>query len=176
MSMDSRIQTLLDRDECTGLVHRLARAIDRCDAELVRSVFHPDATDDHGSFRGTAADFVPWVMEVLAGMRRTQHVLGQILIEFDGDTAVGESYFIAHHVLPNEAGDTFMLAAGRYLDRFEKRDGAWRISHRHAVYDWSSTEGVSDMWNRANMPGFAFGERGTADMSYAHFARHARAA
>ena len=26
--------------------------------------------------------------------------------------------------------------AGRYIDRFEKRDGEWRIAKRMVVYDW----------------------------------------
>lgn len=167
--LDPRVQALLDREACRDLVHRLARGIDRCDAELVRSVFHPDATDDHGLFRGTAAAFVPWVMEVLAGMVRTQHVIGNILIELDGDEARGESYFVAHHVLPGEAGETFMVAAGRYLDRFTRRNGTWKIAHRHAVYDWSSSAPSTDIWDRARLADHAFGARGPADPSYAHF-------
>ena len=75
----------LEDDLGITLFDRLARGIDRCDADLVRAVFHPDATDDHGMYKGTAADFVPWVMEVLAGMRRTQHMIGNVLIEVDGD-------------------------------------------------------------------------------------------
>ena len=110
-TIDPRLQRLLDKDDCTELVHKLARAIDRCDAGLVETVFHPDATDDHGGYKGSARDFVPWVMEVLAGMRRTQHIIGNVLIEIDGDRAQGESYFIAHHVLPGDGGDRFMVAA-----------------------------------------------------------------
>lgn len=169
--LDPRVARMLDKQECTELVHRLARAIDRCDAGLVGRLFHPDATDDHGSFKGTAQDFVPWVMQVLAGMRRTQHVIGNVLIELDGDTAYGESYFIAHHALPDRDGgaDTFMVAAGRYLDRFERRGGAWRIAHRGATYDWSSAVPSTDMWNRDATPTHSFGVRGEADPSYAHF-------
>ena len=169
--LDPRVALLLDKMACTELVHRLARGIDRCDADLVRAVFHPDATDDHGMYKGSAADFVPWVMDVLAGMRRTQHMIGNVLIEVDGDKAQGEAYFIAHHHIPSgEGGDNFMVAAGRYLDRFERRDGEWRMSHRHAVYDWSTVAPSTDMWDRTAMPGYAFGERGHADPSYNHFA------
>lgn len=173
---DPRITRLLDKQDCVELVHKFARAIDRCDADLVREILHPDATDDHGGYKGTGADFIPWVMEVLSGMRRTQHMVGNILVEVDGDRAEGESYFIAHHVLPGGDGDRFMVAAGRYLDRFERRDGRWKIAHRHAVYDWSTNVAASDIWDRGNSPGYAFGERGTADPSYPHFARAMRAA
>lgn len=168
-STQDRMAALLDKQDCIELVHRMARAIDRCDADLVRKLFHPDATDDHGGFKGSASDFVPWVMEVLGTMTRTQHVIGNILIELDGDQARGESYFIAHHTIPGEDdSDTFMIAAGRYLDRFERRDGIWKMAHRWAVYDWSSAAPSSDIWDRPAMDGYAFGARGKPDPSYAH--------
>ncbi|MEO8813321.1 MAG: nuclear transport factor 2 family protein [Caulobacteraceae bacterium] len=174
--MDERaIGELLDKQACAELVWRLARGIDRVDEALLRSVFHPDATDDHGVFAGTAAAFVDWVLPVLRTMRRTQHFIGNVLIEVDGDRARGESYFIAHHTIGGEAGgdgtvpDGFSIAAGRYLDRFERRDGTWLIGHRQAVYDWSSSAPSSDVWNRPT-PGWTFGARAPHDASCTHFA------
>lgn len=168
---DEAWRSLADKQACVELVYRLARAIDRCDEPLLRSLFHSDATDDHGVFHGTASDFVSWVMPVLHGMRRTQHFIGQVLIELDGELARGESYFIAHHQLPQADGpDSFMIAAGRYLDRFERRAGGWRIAHRQAVYDWNSTAPSTDSWDRDSPGVWSFGARGEADISYAHFA------
>lgn len=170
--MEAEWRELLDKQACTELVYRLARAIDRCDEPLLRSLFHPDATDDHGVFHGTASDFADWVMPVLHGMRRTQHLIGNVLIDIDGDRASGESYFIAHHHLPQESGpDVFMLAAGRYLDRFERRDGHWKIAHRQAAYDWNSAAPSTDSWNRDPPGAWTFGRRGPSDASYANFAR-----
>jgi hypothetical protein len=160
-----------DKQACIELVYRMARAIDRCDETLLRSLFHPDATDDHGVFQGTASDFATWVMPVLAGMKRTQHFIGNVLIELEGDVARGESYFIAHHTVTGEAGtDAVSIAAGRYLDRFELRGGEWRVGHRHAVYDWNSQGAASDNWNRDQPGAWRFGQRGSGDVSYAHFA------
>jgi ketosteroid isomerase-like protein len=165
-----RLALTADKLECTELVTRLARAIDRCDAALLAELFHPDATDDHGRFQGTASEFIAWVIPLLRTMKQTQHVIGQCLIEVDGDRAVGESYFVAHHTVPGPDGDLFSLAAGRYLDRFERRDGVWKIAHRHAVYDWNSTEKSTDSFNRDEPGAMAFGARGAGDPSYAHFA------
>jgi len=168
---DARLRVFLDKQDCAELIYRLARAIDRCDAALLRSLFHDDATDDHGVFHGTAKDFVPWVMDVLATMKRTQHCICNMLIEVDGDRAFGETYFIAHHTLQNEKGDdVFMIAAGRYLDRFERRNGVWKISHRQACYDWNSVGPSTDTWNRAVPGQWTFGPRGEQDKSYANFA------
>ena len=30
-----------------------------------------------------------------------------------------------------------LIAHGRYLDRYEKREGVWRILYRKIIYDWS---------------------------------------
>jgi hypothetical protein len=164
-------RALVDKQACVELVYRLARAIDRCDEALLRTLFHPDATDDHGGYHGSAAGFIDWVMPLLATMKRTQHCICNVLIELHGDTAYGESYFIAHHAIAQEGGpDQFMVAAGRYLDRFERRDGEWRIGHRHAAYDWNAHTESSDAWNRQTPGAWTFGQRGTADASYAHFA------
>ena len=178
MPAAERLQALLDKQEITELVYRMARAVDRCDATLMTALFHPDATDDHGMFKGEARDFVPWVMEVLAGMKVTQHLIGNVLIMLDGDRASAETYFVAHHVIAADQGgiflaakagdpDQFMLAGGRYLDHFEKRDGVWRFSHRHAVYDWNAEGPSTETWDRAALDGWAFGQRGDADPSYA---------
>jgi hypothetical protein len=164
-----RLAALLDKAECTELVHKVARAIDRRDAALLATLFHPDATDDHGMFAGSATDFIAWVMPVLATMKRTQHVIGQVLVELDGDRASSESYFIAHHALAGPDGDIFMIAAGRYLDRFERRDGVWKISHRHAVYDWNDSRPSTDSFDRDTPNGWSYGIAGRDDPSYTHF-------
>ncbi|QXQ07097.1 nuclear transport factor 2 family protein [Sphingosinicellaceae bacterium] len=168
MTSQANLDAFLDKQVLTELVYKLARSIDRCDAVLLKSLFHPDATDDHGSFVGTAADFIPWVMDVLATMRRTQHIIGNVLIELDGDTAYGESYFVAHHVIDKAGSDILMIAAGRYLDRFERRAGEWKFAHRHAIYDWSRTEPATDIWDRDNPGATVFGARGHDDASYAN--------
>lgn len=165
----SRLALAADKLACTDLVAQVARAIDRRDAALLASLFHPDATDDHGMFSGTAAEFVAWVMPLLATMKQTQHVIGQCLVSVAGDRAAGESYFIAHHTLPGPDGDQFMVAAGRYLDTFERRSGVWKILRRHAVYDWNSNGPSSDNFDRANPGPVAFGKANGEDLSYDHF-------
>ncbi len=165
----NRLALAADKLECSELVARFARGIDRCDAGLVHDCFHPDATDDHGMFKGTASDFVDWVMPLLDTMKRTQHMIGQCLINIDGDHAAGESYFVAHHTMATSDGDILMIVAGRYLDRFERRDGEWKISNRHAVYDWNSVNPSTDNWDRDDPENPSeYGRRGQQDASYAH--------
>ena len=167
----SRLEIMADKFECAELVAKLAKGIDRCDADMVRECFHADATDDHGMFKGTAEEFIAWVMPLLETMKRTQHVIGQSLVEVSGEKAASESYFVAHHTIATPDGDIFMIAAGRYLDSFERRDGTWKISHRHAIYDWNSVNPSTDNWDRDDPDNpSVYGVRGTEDASYAHLA------
>jgi hypothetical protein len=48
---ETRLALATDKQEITEVIYRFARAIDRCDKQLIASVFHPGATDDHGSFK-----------------------------------------------------------------------------------------------------------------------------
>lgn len=107
------------------------------DEELLRSCYHSDATDDHGSYVGPVDGFVDWVMPVLAGFESTTHFIGNQLVEIDGDTAWAESYCIAlHRTWPTDdepASD--IIGKVRYVDRFERRNGEWRIAQRVVVRD-----------------------------------------
>ena len=62
------------------------RGVDRLDLELVRSCYHPDATDAHGSFTGTVDEFLVWVERLLRRYDLTMHFLGTPLVEFDDAT------------------------------------------------------------------------------------------
>jgi hypothetical protein len=74
-------------------------------------------------------------------------MIGNSLIEFDDDdenTAYGEIYFNAYHKTIENGVKTDVIIAGRYLDRYERRDGIWKIAYRSEVNDWSKTEPTND--------------------------------
>jgi hypothetical protein len=145
MSRDPAVQALLDKLDIHETIMRYCRAIDRCDEELLRSVYHPDAWDNHGAFNGRAADFIPWVMDLLR--RRytsTTHAICNELIEVVDDAAWSEAYFFAFHRYARNGEEYDWIVAGRYVDRFERRDGAWKIAHRLAVMDWDRVDVVRD--------------------------------
>lgn len=172
--MDEKLQQLLDKQECAELVYKLARGLDRCDADLLKSVFHPDGTDDHGSFKGTRDEFVEWALPFLKTMDLTQHLIGNVLVEVDGDDARGESYAVATHYWYDDGEPVVLTTGFRYLDTFERREGAWKISHRQAVWEWQTWQPRTDRYPRdAGDPNY-YGERGPGDPVYAHLAKLAR--
>ena len=139
---------LVDKQEIHDVLMRYCRGIDRCDEELLRSVYHPDATDNHGQFNGTAADFIPWALQALRRDERTTHFLCNELIEVQGDTAHCESYLFAVHRRKTKDGTATkdLTFGGRYVDRFERREGVWKIAHRQVILEWSRLDPVEESY------------------------------
>ena len=120
-----------DRSDILKAMHRYTRGVDRHDRELMLSAYWPDAYDEHGVFEAGAADFCDWAIGWHAEFQnKHQHIITNHTIELDGDTAHGEAYYIFWG--ENKMGPP-TLAFGRYIDRFEKRNGEWRIAHRVCV-------------------------------------------
>ena len=168
MSTDEKtqraVQVLLDKQEIHEVLMRYCRGIDRCDAELLYSVYHPDATDDHGLFKGKAVDFVPWALKSLGRDEGTSHYIANELIEVEGDVAHCESYFFAVHRRQNKDGtQSDLIFAGRYVDRFERRAGLWKIAHRQVVFDRSRIDRVEKAFS---IEEYVCGKRSREDPVY----------
>lgn len=162
------VRGLLDREEIRECLNRYARGLDRKDFEMIRSVFHPDATDHHG---GTIA-YSPagdaliedWIVRD-AKRVFSHHLLINSSIDLDGDVAHVETYFqLLVGLDPDAAADesTLGLSGGRYIDRFERRDGDWRIATRVLVSEFSAAMDPIDYPNHRR-----WASRSTADPSYA---------
>jgi hypothetical protein len=125
---------LLDRDAVHRCIIRWTRGMDRHDNDLIASCYHPDATDDHGEFVGLSSDFIPYATMRHDSWKKHQHYILNNTIEVDGDTAHSEAYYFAVFERLDDAVTDFSV--GRYLDRFERRNGEWRIAHRLTILDW----------------------------------------
>jgi hypothetical protein len=162
---DPRLAAFLDKQEIRDVLMRYCRGIDRLDAELVASVYHDDAYDDHGTFKGRGKDFAVHVMNGLSRFERTMHFLGNSLIELDGEAAKSETYFVAYHRLRRDDGSAEdFVAGGRYVDRFERRNGPWLIAKRVVVMEWTRFDEVTREWD-ANEH-FTIGQRDHGDLVY----------
>ncbi|MDP9319343.1 MAG: nuclear transport factor 2 family protein, partial [Actinomycetota bacterium] len=121
------------------------RAVDRIDRPLGLSVFHPGATVDFvGIFTGTGEGWIDTVLPAHLNYAGTSHQVTNLTVAFEGDSARSETYVTARiRSYPDEAGRRVdMVVAGRYLDRWSKRDGRWAIDHRHYVNDVHSEHEV----------------------------------
>ena len=164
-----QLNEMFDEFELKKVVHRFARGLDRADKDIIHSCFHPDGTDDHGIFQGSASEFCDWVMEQLKKYRATQHIVSTQNAEINGDKAVCESYFYAHHLMDGPNGGVEIISSGRYVDAMEKRDGVWKIKHRQAVFDWTRVGPEASAPPNPSSHLMARGMRGEGDKSYEMF-------
>jgi len=127
----SFLDELEARTAIEDCLKRFARAVDRQDWALARTLYHDDAFDDHGFFKGTPDAFLAHIAQLHAQQDHSMHFNTNVLIEFQAkDRAFVETYVL---VLQRFA-DRRVTASARYLDRFERRSGQWRVVHRTLVF------------------------------------------
>jgi hypothetical protein len=149
-----RIEALEAKDAIRSCLHLYCRGIDRRAPEIVRQVFWEDATVEYGMFAGTAVEFATSISSWFeaGGVGNTAHLLGNITIALDGSIAYTEAYLHAHHRLTNAKGTYYdSVFGGRYHDRFECRDGRWRIAFRRLVFDWFRDYPDTGDWDIGSM-------------------------
>jgi hypothetical protein len=157
-----------------GILNALAnhsRGVDRSDANLLRSAYHEDATVDYGFYVGPAAALVDILTGAMKAAPPTLHRTSNCEIRVSGDRALSESYVVAYVEEP----DTQHMVFGRYLDRHERRDGVWRLSHRTYVLDGNTNRPTTIA--RADPPMLhdhyvPSGAKGAADPGRALLAHH----
>lgn len=147
----TELQPVIDREAIRDCCARLARGEDRRNAETISSAYWPDSRSDYGVFEGSFDEYLAWVVPGADAITNTQHVLGQSYIELDGDRARVETQVVSYHRVDMGEGEQDTVIGGRYLDRFEKRNGEWRIAHRTMLYDWFQNWGDSIDWSQGVM-------------------------
>lgn len=129
-----RLRELVDRQQIEDVMSRYAHGVDRHDVDLIADVYHPDAKDWHGPFRGDVPGFVEWVNTLHSGKTRAHtHNISTHWSEVNGDEAWTETYVLFALFLRDR--DIVMLGSGRYIDRLERREDRWRIADRATVTD-----------------------------------------
>ena len=130
------LNALLDKQAIREALEAFSRGMDRFDREAYLSAFHDDAEMAAGPFVGSARDCWDWAVPMHEeGQLLTHHSLLNITIDLDGDTAHTETYYM---FVARNRDETVVLAGGRYVDRFEKRNGDWRIALRTNIIEWAT--------------------------------------
>jgi hypothetical protein len=150
-STTEQLKAFLDREQIRERIVRLARGEDRRSADIISACYWPDAATDYGVFQGSFKEYLAWVVPGAEAIKNTQHVLGQSVIDLEAASARVETQVISYHRVDIGQGDLDTCVGGRYLDRFEKRDGDWRIAHRTMLYDWYQDWGKAIDWSKGVM-------------------------
>lgn len=125
------LDTLLAERAIYRQLVQVARGMDARDWDGLLGLMTADVTADlgTGSLSG-GAEIIALLRSFLDACGPTQHLLGNVLIDVDGDTAHSRAYVSDMHlgVGPRE-GLTF-CTLGDYHDRWRREDGEWKLCHR----------------------------------------------
>ena len=126
----------------TNLIFAYAERIDAGDYEGVADLFAAgritaEGTDTVRSGRDEILAMYRQTTRIHedTGTPRTKHVTTNLIIDVDdeSDTARARSYFTVLQAAPGL--DLQPVIAGRYHDRFERGQGAWRFAERRIICD-----------------------------------------
>jgi len=130
-----KLNELLDRQEIHDCLVAFSRGMDRFDRALYLSAFHDDAEVAAGPFVGNAADCYDWAAPMHEqAQTATHHSLLNVSYDINGETAHTETYY---QFVARNRDNSNWIAGGRYIDRFEKRNGSWKIALRTNIIEWS---------------------------------------
>jgi 3-phenylpropionate/cinnamic acid dioxygenase small subunit len=131
---DSRDDHQMIADLCV----RYAFALDNRDWAALRECFTPNVTSVyHGVGALEGYDAIETLCRgALEQLDASQHLLGNHLVEVDGDAARATCYFQAEHVRSGTPGGDNFTVAGRYDDRLVRVGEGWKIAHRQQTVQW----------------------------------------
>ncbi|MFK8020550.1 MAG: nuclear transport factor 2 family protein [Pseudomonadales bacterium] len=142
--MSTAVEDLISKQEIYELSAKYMRGLDRLDSDLLHDVFFDDGWCEYGICNASPHEFIEFAITALTEHEANQHMIGNVLIELDGDQAFGEVYFNAFHKVKDDSGFQDLIIAGRYIDRYERRNGVWKIAYRSEVADWSRSGSSCD--------------------------------
>jgi 3-phenylpropionate/cinnamic acid dioxygenase small subunit len=139
-STEARLAALQDRLDVQDVLVRYAMALDSHDWELLRTCFLPDAVADYGALEGRnegIEEIIAACHRALGGLDSSQHLIGNAVVQVDGDTATATCYLHAQHYLVSGSGVNTFVVGGTYRDRLVRTPDGWRIEHRALETTWT---------------------------------------
>tara|TARA_R110002124_G_scaffold68091_9_gene184659 strand:+ start:2153 stop:2602 length:450 start_codon:yes stop_codon:yes gene_type:complete len=135
------LQTLLDERDIIRGLSRFARILDNKQWDELSEVFAEDLSFDYG-----AGGEQSGIVALRANMTQfldicgpTQHLIGSILVDVNGDEAFSRAYVQARHQAVGGSGGPVFDTNGEYIDRWARRPEGWRIIRRDAI--WATLTG-----------------------------------
>ena len=127
---NDRIAIGIDERAIERALIEFARAMDDRDWDALAAILDEDATGEFGTglLTGSAA-IIELIRSYLNNCGATQHLLGNVIVDVDGDRATSRAYVRDLHLSKHDPSTTFHTL-GDYHDRWERRDGQWRLVER----------------------------------------------
>ena len=114
---------------------RIARAKDERDWSTIEAIAAPDATGDFGNGQLTSAEeIVALLRSFLDECGPTQHLIGNVLIEVDGDKATSRAYVADMHLGTGHLEGQYFRTLGDYHDSWSRIASGWELTRRHKLH------------------------------------------
>lgn len=125
------LDALLAERAITRALTRIARAMDERDWAALDELTLADMTADLGTGEVVGRDaMVTAIRAFLDECGPTQHLLGNVLVEVDGDTATSRAYVSDMHVGAGDRSDLTFRTLGDYHDSWVRRGDDWLLARR----------------------------------------------
>lgn len=125
------LDRLLAEREIARNLMAFARGMDARDWTAVRALMVDDAVGEFGRGPEVGADrIVESIREFLDVCGPTQHLLGNIVVDVDGDTATSHAYVSDMHLGLGDRSDLTFSTLGEYHDTWKCIDGRWMLTRR----------------------------------------------
>lgn len=116
---------------------RYALGADRRDKALWREVLADDIEITGPGFSITGLEANLGSIDHLAhAFAMTRHVVHDMDVTVEGDTARGETRSTAEHRIAAPDGDTLLVWAIRYQDQWRREGDNWKFTRRTLIVDW----------------------------------------
>jgi 3-phenylpropionate/cinnamic acid dioxygenase small subunit len=130
---------LEDRQEIEDVLIAYTHSLDRRDWAALEKCFTPEATTYYGELGGSndnRDEIVDTCKQALEPIEASQHLVSNLIIEVDGDSATAVCYLNGLHATKGTPGGDVCTVFGTYSDRLTRTDEGWRISHRELEIGW----------------------------------------
>ncbi|HEY9565327.1 MAG TPA: nuclear transport factor 2 family protein [Nocardioides sp.] len=126
-----------ERMRIRDLAATYASAVDRRSYPLLASTFGdkgklvlPSRLAQAGGVIVGGTAIAEHIQRLHAVYETTFHILGQQLIELDGERGSGETYCTAHHLFEHDKVQVDRILHIRYDDTYHSVKGSWRFAER----------------------------------------------
>jgi hypothetical protein len=127
--MNTELEVVLAEAAINRLIARYASMTDWMDWANMPSLFSSDAEIDFGGmFRGSPAEFIPFVSQMEAGYDRRMHLFGLPRIDVAGDRARAECASMTHVRTKGQPNHSDAVFYGRYIFTAGKRAEEWKLT------------------------------------------------
>lgn len=149
--MDVELRRLADEAALRRTAELYAQGADQRDKSIWRQVLADDCVIEGPGFALVGRHQALGAIDQLdAAFRKTVHRIHNQTVVVSGDSASGETYCTADHLLArNDEADAILCWSIRYQDQWRREDGQWRFACRKLIVDWEEVRPVTARGVRA---------------------------